>query len=163
MSAVFRELDDLWKKGQLRQLEEDLDRFIRENLGEIRSVLREGKAAALVVARQRYTSGEITDRQLVDLCVREVLRRRGSCNPRRDIEEQRGEIEREVWYEGEREKQPVSTARREEIARAWARRHAPKWREWRLYQLLYIWDKKLDQYLGLISPREETRAHRSSP
>ncbi len=161
MSEALQELDDLWRNGHLRALEEDLDLFIQANLGEIRAVMREGKASALVVARQRYTRGEINDRQLVDLCVREVLRRRGSCNPRKDIEEQRGEIEREVWYEGERGRQPVPADRREEIARSWARRHAPRWREWRLYQLLYVWDKKVDQYLSLLSPRPEPPARSS--
>lgn len=154
--GVLNRLEDLWKNGHLRALEADLDRFIRDHLIEIRRSVREGKAAALVVARRRYTRGEISDRQLVDLCVRDVLRRHGSCNPGRDIEDQRGEIEREVWYEGERRQAPVPADRREEIARSWAHRHASRWREWRLFQLLYVWNKKVDEYVGLITPRSES-------
>lgn len=151
MTSVLHALDDLWRKGQLRELEKDLDAFIREHLAEIRRALREEKTAGLEVARRRYRQGDLTDRQLVDYCVRAVLRRRGTCNARRDIQEQMGEIEKEVWYEGERLRGPVTPARREEIARSWARRHASMWREWRLYQLLYIWEKKVDAYVDLIA------------
>jgi hypothetical protein len=78
----------------------------------------------------------------VDFCVRAVLRKRGTCNPAGDIQDQCYEIEKEVWYEGERAKRPVGAERREEIARSWASQHASKWREWRLFQLLYVWEKE---------------------
>ena len=152
MGAFLKSLEELWSKGQLRDLEADLDRFIRDNLPEIRRAVLEGQSGGQDVARRRYMKGEISDRQLVDYCVRSVLRRRGTCNARRDIEEQRGEIEKEVWYEGERQKRPVAADRREEIARSWARSHASQWREWRLFQLLYVWAKKAEAYVPLLSP-----------
>jgi len=154
MGAFLSSLEDLWAKGQLRDLEADLDRFIRENLTEIRRAVLEGKSAGQEVARRRYLKGEISDRQLVDYCVRSTLRNRGTCNARRDILEQKGEIEKEVWYEGERQKRPVAPERREEIARSWARSHASQWREWRLFQLLYVWEKKAEAYVALLSPRQ---------
>ena len=155
LGSFVTALDELWNKGQLRDLESDLDCFIRDNLGEIRKSLREGESGGVDVARRRYSKGEINDGQLVDFCVRTILRRRGSCNPGRDIQEQRGEIEREVWYEGERQRAPVAAERREQIARAWARQHAPNWREWRLFQMLYVWEKKSSHYVGLIAlPKE---------
>lgn len=154
MSEIRPALDDLWRKGHLRELEGDLDCFIRDHLTDIRKAMREGKGGGLDVARLRHSRGELSERQFVDFCVRATLRRRGSCNPARDIVEQRQEIGREVWYEGERRRAPVPDDRREQIAREWASRHAPLWREWRLYQLLYVWDKKADQYLPIISFRE---------
>src|SRR6185503_11652911 len=36
MGGVLKSLEDLWAQGQMRDLEHDLDRFIRDNLGEIR-------------------------------------------------------------------------------------------------------------------------------
>jgi hypothetical protein len=158
MGAFLNSLEDLWSKGQLRDLEADLDRFIRDNLTEIRRAVTEGKSGGQEVARRRYLKGEISSRQLVDYCVRSVLLKRRSCNPRRDIEEQRGEIEKEVWYEGERQKRPVPAERREEIARTWARSHASQWREWRLFQLLYVWEKKADAYVNLLSPKQSHQA-----
>jgi hypothetical protein len=152
MGGVLSSLEDLWAKGQLRDLEHDLDRFIRDNLHEIRRVMAEGAGAGTDIARRRYMRGEINNHQLVDFCVRAVLRKRGTCNPRRDIQEQCGEIEKEVWYEGERARQPVCAERREEIARSWAKQHASKWREWRLFQLLYVWEKKADVYVKLLQP-----------
>lgn len=151
MTTVVGTLEDLWKRGGLRDLEGDLDRFIRDNLGEIRRTLNEGKVAGLEMARSRFNKGELSDRQLIDFCVRSILRKRGTCNARRDIEEQRFEIEKEVWYEGERRKAPVPTDYRQQIALSWAQSHALKWREWRLYQLLYLWDKKAEEYVRMIS------------
>jgi hypothetical protein len=151
MGAFLRSLEDLWAKGQLKDVEQDLDCFIRQNLQELRKTVREGKIGGVGVARRRYLKGEISDRQLVDYAVRTTLRRRGSCNPRRDIEEQRGEIEKEVWYEGERRRNGVPSELREEIARRWASQHASQWREWRLYQLLYVWERKAEEYLRLLS------------
>jgi hypothetical protein len=45
----------------------------------------------------------------------------------------------------------VPADRREEIARSWAMKHASQWREWRLFQLLFVWEKKAESYLQLIS------------
>jgi hypothetical protein len=154
MGTFLQSLEDLWNKGQLRDLETDLDRFIRDNLGELQKAVQEGKNGGLDVARRRYTKGEISDRQLVDFCVRAILRKRGTCNPCRDILEQVSEIEKEVWYEGERQKRPVAPDRREEIARKWASSHASQWREWRLFQLLYVWEKKAEEYVPLLAPRQ---------
>jgi hypothetical protein len=155
MGGVLQSLEELWSRGQLRDLESDLDRFIRDNLPELRRILREGAGGGQEIARRRHLRGEISDRQFVDFCVRSVLRNRGTCNARRDIQEQVGEIEKEVWYEGERQHHPVPAERREEIARGWARQHASQWREWRLFQILYVWDKKADQYLDLLRARQE--------
>jgi len=160
MGGVLKSLEDLWTQGQLRDLEHDLDRFIRDNLLEIRRVMVEGRGSGTEIARRRYNRGEINNRQLVDYCVRAVLRKRGTCNPRRDIQDQCYEIEKEVWYEGERAKRPVGAERREEIARSWASNHASKWREWRLFQLLYVWEKKADLYVPILT--SEAAPHHKS-
>ena len=151
MSTFIKSLEDLWAKGQLQDVEQDLDCFIRQNLPDLKKAVREGRFVGQAVARRRYSKGEISNRQLVDFCVRSVIRKRGTCNARRDIEEQRHEIEKEVWYEGERRRIPISAERREEIARSWARHHASNWREWRLFQLLYVWEKKAEHYLRLLA------------
>jgi len=88
MGGVLKSLEELWSQGQLRDLETDLDRFIRDNLHEIRRVMAEGRGSGTEIARRRYMRGEISNDQLVDYCVRAVLRKRGTCNPRRDIQDQ---------------------------------------------------------------------------
>lgn len=151
MPSFLKSLEDLYKSGQLKDLEQDLDCFIRTHLVDLRRAIREGRQGGQEVARRRHRRGEISSREFTDYCVRSVLRRKGSCNPGRDIEEQRREIEKEVWYEGERARRPLPAERREDIARKWAQHHASNWREWRLFQMLFIWDKKADQYLRLIA------------
>jgi len=50
----------------------------------------------------------------------------------------------------------VAPERREEIARSWATQHASKWREWRLFQLLYVWEKKAGLYVKLLQHEPKT-------
>jgi hypothetical protein len=158
MGGVLQSLEELWSQGQLRDLEHDLDRFLRDNILEIRRVMAEGRGSGTEIARRRHMRGEISNNQLVDFCVRALLRKRGTCNPRRDIQEQVTEIEKEVWYEGERDQRPVCAERREEIARSWAKQHASKWREWRLFQLLYVWEKKADVYVKLLQHEHDSQS-----
>lgn len=148
---IQRTLEDLWNKGHLKDLEVDLDRFIHDHAADLRATLREGRGGGMEVARRRYSKGELTDREFADFCVRAVLRRRGSCNPGRDIREQAAEIDAHVEYEGTRRRARLGAAPRERIVQDWAADQAGPWREWRLYQLLYVWDKKADQYLDLLS------------
>ena len=151
MNRFLLTLDELWRRGELEDLEQDLDRFIHTHLGEIRRALKNGRSAALDVARRRFKRGEITARQFADFCVRSILQGFGSCNPRRDIEEQKVEIEREVRIESERRHAPVPADRREQIAQDWAFERAPHWRERRLFEMLYVWNRKADKYLSWLA------------
>ena len=152
----MRTLDELWARGELRELEEDLDSFVRRHAKEIQdALLGARKFKGLTVARQRKERGEISDNQLLDFCVRSLIRSCGSVNPKKDIDEQKKEIENEIWFEGERSRCEVNEDKREEIARAWAQLHASKWREWRLYKLLYIWQKKCEVYFKQLTGREQ--------
>ena len=81
MGGVLQSLEELWTQGQLRDLEHDLDRFLRDNLQEIRRVMAEGRGSGTEIARRRHMRGEISNNQLVDFCVRALLRKRGTCNP----------------------------------------------------------------------------------
>ena len=128
MSRFIHTLDELWSRGDLQNLEQDLDTFIHNHREDIRDALEKGKSHGLAVARRRFHRGEITSLQFTDFCVRMILKGCGSCNPRRDIEEQKDEIEREVRIESERCHAPVPAHRREQIAQDWASERAPHWR-----------------------------------
>lgn len=136
-------LEDEWQKGKLKDLEGDLEHFVRIHLDEIR-------ASAL--------KPETPPDQCVDDCVRYLIRRRGTVNPRRDIQDQAKEICNEIWWEGERICGPVPQNRQEEIARNWAHQHAAKWREWRLRALLFAWEKNLPRFLRMILDRRDPSA-----
>ena len=51
MGGVLKSLEELWTQGQLRDLETDLDRFIRDNLQEIRRVMSEGLGSGTEIGR----------------------------------------------------------------------------------------------------------------
>lgn len=150
MSTFLETLEDAWQKGRLKDLEADLERFIRKHAEEIRASVRTRDQTVIRVAGHMHDQGRITDREMIDLSVRAILRRCGTVNPKRDIIEQYKEISNEIWYEGERICGPVPLQRQEEIARTWAHMHAAKWREWRLREILFTWEKKIADFMKLL-------------
>ncbi|GEM_PF-2486173 len=156
MSTFLRTLEEEWGKGRLKELEADLEQFLRKHASEIRSAIRNRDHTMIRVVGRLHDHGKLDDQEMIDLCVRSILRRCGTVNPRKDIEEQAREISKEIWFEGERICGPVSAQRQEEIARMWAHLHATKWREWRLREILFTWEKKLPDFLRIILERSTT-------
>jgi hypothetical protein len=162
MSTFRRSLDDEWRRGLLDKLEADLESFISEKAPEIRAALKNKNSTMIRAAGKKKETGVLTDQEMMDLVVRRILWRHGTINPRRDLEDQQKEIEEEIWYEGERIQGPVTTKRREEIARHWSRLHAARWREWHVMELLYTWEKKSPKFMKLILPSKTTRRKKKS-
>jgi hypothetical protein len=149
MAMSIDPLEEEWQKGKLKDLERDLEDFLRSHADEIRSAALKPEAPP--------------DQTLIDHCVRHLIRRRGTVNPKRDILDQAREISNEIWWEGERICGPVPQNRQEEIARNWAHTHAAKWREWRLREILYAWEKNIPRFIKLILDRRDsssTRRHK---
>ena len=63
MSTFIKSLEDLWSKGQLRDVEQDLDCFIRQNLPDLRKAVTEGRVAGHTIARRRYARPTLVDNQ----------------------------------------------------------------------------------------------------
>ena len=151
MSTFRRSLDDEWRRGLLGKIEADLNEFLEEHAKEIRIALKNRDTTMIRAAGKKKSNGQLSDQEMLDLVVRRILWRRGTVHPRHDLEEQQKEIDQEIWYEGERTQGPVTTKRREEIARHWAHLHAARWREWHVMELLYTWEKMTPQIMKLIS------------
>jgi hypothetical protein len=150
----MQDLDELWNRGQLRDLERDLDDFIASRRDEIARALHAAKRRAAALEPQGGAAIS-PDAALLDGCVRSLVRRVGSVNPQSDMAEQRREIENEIWYEGERRNAPVAEERREAIACDWVARYAAVWREWRILKILHVWSRKVGFYgraFGLEAP-----------
>ena len=162
MSTFRRSLDNEWKKGLLDKLESDLGSFLKENAVEIRRALKNRDTTMIRAAGKKKASGELTDQEMLDLVVRRILWRRGTVNPRHDLEDQKRRIDEEIWYEGERTQEPVGTKRREEIARHWSHLHAARWREWHVMELLYTWEKMNSKFMKLILTSNTTRRKKKS-
>jgi hypothetical protein len=66
----------------------------------------------------------------------QVIREHGSINLRGELEDQKAEIERELWYRGENgEFDHIG------ICDAWARDHAVAWRRYRILEYLFVADR----------------------
>lgn len=156
MSTFLQSLEDEWERGQLRDLEVDLEEFVRKHAHQIREAIASRNQTVVRVAASRLEKGLISDQQMIDLCVRAFLHRCGTINPKKDVAEQCKQIKNEVWYEGERTRSAVPENRQEEIAQTWAHLHAAQWREWRLREILFTWEKKLAQFIQIIADRGST-------
>ncbi len=162
MSTFRRSLDDEWKKGLLGRLETDLGDFIQKNSEVIREALMNRDTTMIRAAGKKKQDGKLSDQEMVDLVVRRILWRRGTVNPKQDLEDQQKQIDQEIWYEGERIQGPVATTRREEIARHWSHLHAARWREWHVMELLYTWEKLSPKFMKLILTSNTSRRKKKS-
>jgi hypothetical protein len=157
MSTFDDSLEREWEQGLLQELERDLEQFVRKNAEKIRAALKSGELPLVKAAEKLRDTGKVSDREMVDICVRSLLRKCGTVNAKRDLELQCRQIRNEIWYEGERMCGPVPEPRQEEIARTWAHLHAAKWREWRLREIIFTWEKKLPEFIQIILERGTTR------
>lgn len=158
MATFLNSLEEEWEKGLLQELEADLERFLRKHADEIRDAVQHPGQTMVRLARSPSDKETVSDQRLIDLCVRSLIQKIGCVNAKRDVEEQKKQIHNEIWFEGERIQGPVPPERQEQIAQMWAHLHAAKWREWRLQEILFTWEKKLAQFMRLIlEPGTTTR------
>jgi hypothetical protein len=114
--AELAELEKRWQSGQLQPQTERVWRFVGQHRDEIVPLAGEPRdAAALLQATQSL----IRDRQTIDHAA--------------EAEEERREINNEIWYQGEK-----GNYDRVAIACNWARDHAASWRRWTIKQYLFI-------------------------
>jgi len=68
-----------------------------------------------------------------------------TLTPREDMEDQREEIKREVWYQGEKGNYDHAA-----IMSEWITTYASGWRQHRMRTLLWLYQRRREQYLGML-------------
>lgn len=132
------ELDEIkqqYEAGKLQGLREDLERFLVSHREKIRLFAAEQCARGLAVG--------------TDAAVKFYILRQRSINPRREIQDQLEEIQREKWIRG------INTGCApdpQEVAADWAKRYSAMWREHRITTIVYVFEREKDRYLKLVEP-----------
>lgn len=132
------EIDDIkaqYEAGRLEDLRGDLERFMVAHREKIRVFAAEQAARGLVIP--------------IDAAVKFYILRQRSINPRREIQDQLEEIQREKWIRGV---QSGCAPDPQEVAADWAKRYSAMWREHRLTTIVYVFEREKSRYLKLIEP-----------
>jgi hypothetical protein len=134
--GVMSELDDIreqYEQGRLESLKDDLERFLCNHRDRIRAFAAEQVARGLEIP--------------ADSVVKFYILRQRSINPRREIQDQLEEIQREKWIRGI---QSGCAPDAQEVAADWARKFSAPWREHRLTTIVYVFERDKDRYLKLL-------------
>ena len=130
------ELDDIkanYDAGKLEGLRGDLERFLVSHRDRILRFHEEQAARGLSIPR--------------DSAVKFYILRLRSINPRREIQDQLEEIQREKWIRGI---QTGCAPDPQEVAADWAKRYSAMWREHRLTEIVYVFEREKDRYLKIL-------------
>ncbi len=131
-----RELEEIRRKydsGQLEPIRQDLERFIVAHRVEIAAFRAEQERKGLALPD--------------DAAVKFFILRHRTINPRREIEEQLEEIQKEKWIQGVRTGRAPDA---QEVALEWARHHSAGWRSHRLTTIVYVLDREKEKYCSLL-------------
>jgi hypothetical protein len=135
MSEEFKKLSEECYLGRYKELEKDLEDFIRNNKETIKK-FKESELENLVDTMP-------TD----ELAIKLYIIKTRTINPSTEIKKELEEIEKEVWYQGEKLKSPAD---RNKIAIEWCRVHAPGWRDNWVMTALYVFEHNKEHYLKLF-------------
>ena len=72
--------------------------------------------------------------------VKDLIIQRGSMHMAAELKDQMREMEKELWYCGEKD-----PATRAEIKQRWTAKHAAAWRKWRIKEYLFVVDLCQDE------------------
>jgi hypothetical protein len=121
-------LEVRWYKGEMLPYVEWLFEFADRQRGEILRLAGPDAGPGQVLAT-----------------IRQLITQRGSMHMAAEMKAQMREIEKELWYRGE--KDPRARA---EIKQQWTAKHAAAWRRWRVQEYLFVVDQCGDQLAARV-------------
>lgn len=135
MSEELKNLSEKVCLGQYKELEKDLENFIRVNKQSI-MVFKDTELKKLGV---NAPSNE--------LAIKFYILKTRTINPATEIKKELEEIEKEIWYQGEKMKKAPN---RDQVATEWCKQHAPGWRDNWVFAVLYAFENNKDHYLKML-------------
>jgi hypothetical protein len=128
------EIQEKYDRGDLDSIKEDLERFILAH--------RTGILECRV--EQERKGNPLAD----DALIKYYFLRHRSINPRREITDQLDEIQKEKWIRGVNTGQSPDPQR---VAEEWAHQHSAAWRNHRLNEIVFVFEKDKERYVRLLS------------
>jgi hypothetical protein len=135
MSEELKKLSQDYCLGQYKELEKDLEDFIRNNKEAIKK-FKETELKNLDV-----------DSPSNELAIKLYILKTRTINPTTEIKKELSEIEKEIWIQGEKIK---SSPDRNKIALEWCKLHAPGWRDNWVFAALYVFEHNKEHYIRLL-------------
>lgn len=136
MSDELKNLSEEYCLGRYAELEKDLGGFITKN----KEAIHKFKAEEL---KNFGLAGPIDE-----LAIKLFILKTRSINPATEIKTELAEIEKEIWYQGEKSK---SEPDRNKVAMEWCKTHAPGWRDNWVVAALYVFEHNKDHYIALLN------------
>jgi hypothetical protein len=131
--STLDEIRRRYEAGQLEDIREDLERFLRDH----------GTRIARFREEQRGKGLEVDD----ELAVKLYLIHYRSINPRKEIQDQLEEIRKEAWIRGVNSGCAPDP---QEVAQDWARKYSAAWRDHRITTIVYVFERDKDRYLRIV-------------
>ena len=131
-------LDNLrqdYQSGKFKDIEADMAQFIQRNKNEIMKF----KDTHLV----RLTDTAPTD----ELAIKLFLMKTRSLNTIHELKLELDEIEKEIWYQGEKTQGAVD---RNQVAQQWSKQYAAGWRDHFTTVTLYAFEQNKNKYLEIL-------------
>ncbi|MFA5793623.1 MAG: hypothetical protein WC980_00935 [Candidatus Brocadiia bacterium] len=135
MCSEIKNIAQDYCSGKYRELEKDLESFIKQN----KEGIKKFKTSVLPELRIPNLTEE--------LAIKMYIVKAKSINHLTEIKTELDEIEKEIWYTGEKNKKP---ANRDEVAKEWCKKHAPGWRDRWVMAALYVFEHNKQHYLKLL-------------
>jgi len=135
MSDELKNLSEQYCQGEYKELQKDLENFIVKNKAAIKT-FREVELKKLGVKTPTN-----------ELAIKFYILKTRTINPATEIEKELAEIEREIWYQGEKLK---TTPDRNKVAIEWCKMHAPGWRDNWVFAALYAFENNKEHYVKLL-------------
>ncbi|MBI5367765.1 MAG: hypothetical protein HZA54_12065 [Planctomycetes bacterium] len=132
-------IEEDYRLGKLRTIENDLENFIRLNREKIRRF------------QEEHLRKLKTARPSDELAIKWYIMQIRTINPVDEIKTQLDEIEREIFYQAEKQGPGLD---RGGIAKEWCRRHAPGWRDHRVLAIIFVLDRNKDHYIRIFNGQE---------
>jgi hypothetical protein len=130
----LEEAEKKYQSGALKQIELHLLDFVDRHLEEIMDIANEDCCHA-------------SDEEIIDAIKGEILAR-GSIQPAAELADIIKEINKEIWYKGEKENMHQDPR---EIAARWQIEYAVKWQEARMFETFVVLECCREQILAKFS------------
>lgn len=124
-----------YESKRLEHIKEDLAAFIKNHKQDIITFQNDK------VVKDKL--GNVSE----EIAIKLFIQKSRSINPKREIMEQLEEIQKEKWIRGV---QLGKAPDPQDVAKDWATRYSPGWRDHRVMCIIYVFEREKEHFLNLL-------------